>query len=66
MAASFTVTREMLSEFTSYVNNHVNEQLNGQEYKPQLKLDGVLSVRSLNMMLAEKLNMLAPLRSWKP
>lgn len=60
MAAGFTVTREMFSDFTSYVNAYVTEQLDGVEYKPQLKLDGVLSVRSLNIMLAEKLNMLAP------
>jgi len=60
MAAGFTVAREMLSEFTNYVNDHINEQLKGIEYKPQIKLDGVLSVRSLNIMLAEKLNMLAP------
>jgi len=60
MAAGFTVTKDMLEEFTAYINNHVNDQLNGEEYKPRLHIDGVLSVNSLNMMLAEKLEALAP------
>jgi len=60
MAAGFTIARDMLKEFSDYINAHVNEQLNGEDYKPRLHIDGVLSVSALNMMLAEKLEALAP------
>ncbi len=60
MAAGFTVTRGLLEDFTAYVNQHIKDQLNGERLVPELKIDNVLSLHSLNTDLVEKIDMLAP------
>lgn len=60
MAAGFTVAKDAFGDLIGFVNAHVEEQLAGQDYKPELRIDGVLTVSSLNLDLVEKINMLAP------
>lgn len=60
MAAGFTVTRDVFETFRAFVNAHARAQLQGVPFKPELKIDGVLSVHSLTLDLVEKLDMLAP------
>jgi len=60
MAAGFTVARDRLPELVAYINQHVQTQLNGQPFAPELRIDSVLSLHALTMDLIEKLNMLAP------
>jgi single-stranded-DNA-specific exonuclease len=60
MAAGFSVARDNLDALVEFVNVHIREQLNGQAYTPELRIDGVLSLHSLTMDLVNKINMLAP------
>ena len=60
MAAGFTVTRDMLPELVSHINQHALTQLNGQPFAPELRIDSVLSLHALTLDLMEKLNTLAP------
>jgi single-stranded-DNA-specific exonuclease len=60
MAAGFTVARDQLAALAAHVDKHVRDQLNGQTYAPELRIDSVLSLHALTMDLVEKLNMLAP------
>lgn len=60
MAAGFTVTRDSYEVLRGYLNQHAEKQLNGAAYAPELRLDSVLTVSSLNIALLEKLNLLAP------
>lgn len=60
MAAGFSVERGQLAALSEYLNLHVKEQLNGQVYAPELRIDSVLSVHALTMDLVDKLNKLAP------
>lgn len=60
MAAGFTVTRDQLAGLAAHLQQHIHDQLNGQVYAPELRIDSVLSLHSLTMDLVEKLNMLAP------
>lgn len=60
MAAGFTVAKDQLATLRQHLNQHALEQLNGQAYAPELRIDSVLSLHALTMGLVEKLNMLAP------
>ena len=60
MAAGFTVSRTRYGELCEYLNKHVNDQLNGAPYAPDLKLDSVLSTPALTLDLVDKLATLAP------
>ena len=60
MAAGFTVVRDRLPALAAHIHQHVLEQLNGELYVPELKIDGVLSLHALTMDLAETLGRLAP------
>jgi single-stranded-DNA-specific exonuclease len=60
MAAGFTVARDMLPALIEHVNQHAREQLQGQAFAPELRIDSVLSLHSLTLDLVDKLNMLAP------
>lgn len=60
MAAGFTVTRELLDDLRAMLNRHAADQLKGQPYSPELRLDNVLSLHALTLDLVEKLEMLAP------
>ncbi|MEZ0262903.1 MAG: single-stranded-DNA-specific exonuclease RecJ [Alphaproteobacteria bacterium] len=60
MAAGFTVARHMMEELRIFLNKHVQDQLNGADYVPELKLDGVLSAPGITTDLVEKLEALAP------
>ncbi len=60
MAAGFTVTRDLLADFSAYLNDHVAAQLGGQPLAPELRLDAVLSLHALTLDLAAKLDTLAP------
>lgn len=60
MAAGFTVTRDMYATLRAFVNDHVQQQLNGMAMQPELRLDSVLSINSLTLDLVEKLGTLAP------
>jgi len=60
MAAGFTVARDQLAALTDHLHQHVLEQLQGQPYAPELRIDSVLSLHALTMDLVEKLNLLAP------
>lgn len=60
MAAGFTVARQSLAAFHTFVNAHVADQLQGQVYMPELRLDNVLSVNALTIELAETINALGP------
>ncbi len=63
MAAGFTVARNMFEVLRGFLNQHAANQLKGEAYKPELKLDSVLSAHSLTLDLVEKLSMLAPFGS---
>lgn len=60
MAAGFSVARDNLQALRAFLNAHAQNQMQGREYAPELKVDSVLSVSSLNLALAEKLALLAP------
>jgi len=60
MAAGFTVLRENFDALRAHLNAHVEKQLQGQAYAPELRLDSVLSVPALTLELVEKLSALAP------
>lgn len=60
MAAGFTVARDQFDALRAYLNAHAREQLKGEAYAPELRVDGVLSVPGLTLSLAEKLALLAP------
>ncbi len=60
MAAGFTVTRDLLADFSAFVNDHVAAQLQGRPLVPELRLDAVLSLHALTLDLVEKLDRLAP------
>lgn len=60
MAAGFTVTRDMFAQLKAHVNAHVTEQLAGEVYQPELRLDAVLSLHGLTLELVDKINLLAP------
>lgn len=60
MAAGFTIARQSLEAFRAFVSQHVTDQLQGVEYKPELRLDNVLSVNALTIELAETINSLGP------
>ncbi len=60
MAAGFTVARDLFPELAAYINEHVKEQLKGQPFTPELRLDAVLSLHALTLDLVEKLDRLAP------
>ena len=63
MAAGFTVARHKFEELGEFLNRHVLDQLNGQPFAPELRLDGMLSAHALTLDLVEKLSMLAPFGS---
>ena len=60
MAAGFTIARQSLEAFRAFVSQHVTDQLQGVEYKPELRLDNVLSVNALTIELAETVSALGP------
>ncbi len=60
MAAGFTIMRDSLEEFDVYINKHIKDQLEGKRLIPELRIDNVLSLHSLNTELVEKIDMLAP------
>ncbi len=60
MAAGFTVARAKFGALCEFLNAHVKEQLQGQTFAPELRLDSVLSTPALTIDLVEKLAMLAP------
>lgn len=60
MAAGFTVARDSYDVLRGFLNQHVENQLNGETYTPELQLDSVLTVSSLTLPLVEKINLLAP------
>jgi single-stranded-DNA-specific exonuclease len=63
MAAGFTVARERFEELRAHLNRHALDQLKGEAYAPELKLDAVLSAPAFTLELVEKLGMLAPFGS---
>lgn len=60
MAAGFSVARDMFDTLCDFVDAHVEEQMKGAAYAPELRLDSLLSASSLTLPLAEKLTLLAP------
>ncbi|MBU6475538.1 MAG: single-stranded-DNA-specific exonuclease RecJ, partial [Alphaproteobacteria bacterium] len=60
MAAGFTVARDLFPALAAAVNEHAREQLKGQPFAPELRLDAVLSLHALTLDLVEKLDRLAP------
>lgn len=66
MAAGFTVMRDRLDEFQSYMNNHIEKQCQGQAIVPTLKVDSVLSPASVTMDLLRKIETLAPFGMGNP
>lgn len=66
MAAGFTVARQSLSAFHAFVNQHVQDQLQGDTYKPELRLDNVLSANALTLDLAETVAALGPYGTGHP
>lgn len=60
MAAGFTVTRDQLADFRAFMNRHVADQLQGAPQVAELRVDSLLSISSLNLALAEKLEQLGP------
>lgn len=63
MAAGFTVARHHFEDLRAYLNQHVLDQLKGAAYRPELKLDSVLSAHAMTLELVEKLAMLGPFGS---
>ncbi|MDE1151035.1 MAG: single-stranded-DNA-specific exonuclease RecJ [Micavibrio sp.] len=60
MAAGFTVARAHYPALCQYINAHVQEQLKGAAYAPELRVDSVLSAPALTLELVEKLAQLGP------
>ena len=60
MAAGFTVARSEYPALRNFINMHAREQLQGREFKPELRLDAVLSLHSLTLSFAEQLERLSP------
>jgi single-stranded-DNA-specific exonuclease len=60
MAAGFTVARDMFAALSEYVNKHAFDQLQGQPYAPELRIDSVLSLHALTIDFIGKLSLLAP------
>lgn len=60
MAAGFSVARDQFKALRAHLNAHVENQLKGQAYAPELRVDSVLSVPALTLELVEKLSALAP------
>lgn len=60
MAAGFTVLRDQLPAFRTFMNDHVLRQLQGEAIVAELRVDGVLSVPALQLALTEQLDRLGP------
>lgn len=60
MAAGFSVELPLLGDFHKFLEDHISRQLDGRELVPQLRIDGVLTPRSLNLGLVETIGQLAP------
>lgn len=66
MAAGFSIEREKLSAVQHFLNQHLCDQLKGEDYQPRLRIDAVLSVSSLTQELVEKIEQLAPFGTANP
>ena len=60
MAAGFTVTKDKYEEVCAFLNERIEQQLNGQPIVSQLRIDGILSPLSLNLNMVYKIDQLAP------
>ncbi len=66
MAAGFTVMRDNFDALHTFVNDHINKQMAGQSYQPELRLDNVLSAHALTIELAETVAALGPYGTGHP
>lgn len=66
MAAGFTVMRDRLDDFHSYINTHIEKQCGGNPIVPSLKIDAVLSAAGVTMDLLRKIEQLAPFGTANP
>lgn len=53
MAGGFTVEPEKVEALKAFLNNHVEEQLSGREITIEKQVDGILSVRGVQVELAK-------------
>lgn len=60
MAAGFTVARDQLADLRQFMNDHARNQLAGRPLVAELRLDGLLSLNSLQLSLTEMLARLGP------
>lgn len=60
MAAGFTVLRDQLDALRSFMNAHINDQLDGTPILPELGVDSLISVPALSLQLTEQLERLGP------
>ncbi|MBL1146170.1 MAG: single-stranded-DNA-specific exonuclease RecJ [Pseudomonadota bacterium] len=66
MAAGFTVMRDRLDDFRTYISTHIEKQCGGNAIVPSLKVDAVLSAAGVTMDLLRKIEMLAPFGTANP
>ena len=66
MAAGYTIAKSAYPAFKEFVQTRLAKVLAETPLEPTLMLDGVLTLRGVNIELAEKLQLLAPFGSGNP
>ncbi|MDR1691690.1 MAG: single-stranded-DNA-specific exonuclease RecJ [Rickettsiales bacterium] len=60
MAAGFSLKTEKVEEFKRLLNEEIEKQLNGQEFKNIVEIDAIIDAGALTLDLAKELNSLSP------
>ncbi|MDA0306447.1 MAG: single-stranded-DNA-specific exonuclease RecJ [Proteobacteria bacterium] len=66
MAAGFTVQKDRLGEFQTFLNERVTDQVGERGIQPRLYLDGAMKPAAANMDLLERLQQVGPFGSGNP
>ncbi len=66
MAAGFSVSRDALHDFQTFLNERIMAQTGGALIKPDLRLEGALAIRGATLDLAQEIAALAPFGPGNP
>lgn len=66
MAAGFSVSRNAIRDFQTFVDGRIMAQTGGAPVQPDLRLEGVLALRGATLELAEEIASLAPFGPGNP
>ncbi|MEQ8321425.1 MAG: single-stranded-DNA-specific exonuclease RecJ [Rhodospirillales bacterium] len=66
MAAGFSVARDALADFRSFLDQRISAQTGGAPIKPDLRLEGAISLRGATIDLAGEISALAPFGPGNP